>query len=727
MNRKTDSNSDLVYASDVPDINALHDEYKRSTLYGTPTASISDNDDIRLCRWPGQSEDGKKYSRLRDEGDPAFPFEGASDVRARLIDRTINDIVAILMTTFDRCQVKVNGTEFNDSETAAVATTLMQWFMQRFRPEIRKEAELLAQYTHQYGWAAISVIWEREMGMRQQRLSMEDIQNAVAAAVQANPNTSLSVLPEAIMNPEQESYAVELISMHMPFLSAKDIKRAVKELREDGEAMVPEPYISKNAPAFVALKPFDEISFPPETIDIQRARFVFHRTFMTEVELRAKASAEDWDKKWVEEAVKCAGHASSLTEEHLFPVSELANFQAHRNENLIEIVYAYAKAIDEKGTVGIYQTIFCPEAKQDLYAKHELTGYAHNKYPFVIYSRERIRRPIYESRGIPELAMTDQEEIKAQHDSFRDRTALTTLPPILVKKRFSGNNRIAPGVHLPVTNKDDYTFMEPPRGDVQNAFALIERVEMNHANYFGLFHPNIPVPKTQTSQQFLVNNWLDVWSEAQSMAFSMMLQFMAPDQIEGITGRALPQNASTLTNQYDFHVKYDVRDLDATFVIEKLKAINQFVLPLDSGGAIDRNKLVKAAIEAIDPDKAKDLIIDVGTASQMLYNKVQTDLGLMMLGNEATYTENDTSAQAKLQYLQDIMSKNPKAQQAMQGDQHFRSLLDNYVKNLQMSVMQEQNKQIGRTGVTPVGEAAAQGIQGQIKAADEAQPEQSQF
>ena len=725
MNKKNNSSDEFVYASEVPDIKALDKEYKRSTLYGSNTSSISDNDDIRLCRWPGQSEDGKKYSKFRDEGDPAFPFEGASDVRARLIDRTINDIVAILMTTFDRCQVKVNGTEFNDSETAAVATTLMQWFMQRFRPEIRKEAELLAQYTHQYGWAAINVVWDREVSKRHQRLSLNDLQTAVQAAVQANPSTALAGLIEAIMNPEQEEFAAELIGMYMPFLKLKDIKKAIKELREDGESMVPEPYISKNSPSFIALKPFDEISFPPETIDIQKSRMVFRRTFMSEVELRATAAAEDWNKDWVEEAVKCAGSSAALTEEHLFPVSELANFQAHRNENLIEVVYAYVKAIDSEGTVGIYQTIFCPEAQEDLYAKHELTGYAHNKYPFVIYSRERIRRPIYESRGIPELAMTDQEEIKAQHDSFRDRTALTTLPPVLVKKRFSGNNRIAPGVHLPVTNKDDYSFMDPPRGDLMNAFALIERVEMNHANYFGLFHPNIPVPKTQTAQQFLVNNWLDVWSEAQSMAFSMMLQFMSPEQIEGITGRALPQNASTISNQFDFHVKYDVRDLDATFVIEKLQAITQFVLPLDTGGAIDRNKLVKAAIEAIDPDKAKDLIIDVGTASQMLYNKVQTDLGLMMLGNEAAYTENDPAAQSKLQYLQDIMSKNPKAQQSMQGDQHFRALLDNYVKNLQMSVSQEQNKQIGRTGVTPVGESAAQGIQGSIQEA-EAQQEGQQ-
>jgi hypothetical protein len=72
------------------------------------------------------------------------------------------------------------------------------------------------------------------------------------------------------------------------------------------------------------------------------------------------------------------------------------------------------------------------------------------------------------------------------------------------------------------------------------------------------------------------------------------------------------------------------------------------------------------------------------------------------------------------------MSKNPKAQGAMRQDEHFRALLDNYVKNLQMSASQQQNKQIGRTGVTPVYEQAAQGMQGQIQQAEQMQKDAQQ-
>ena len=727
MKSYKNNEDELVFASNTPNIPYLYSEYQRSTQNGGNTANIAENDDIRLARWAGQTDDGKKHSENRMNGDGAFPFEGASDVRCRLVDRTINDLVSMMVTTFDRCQIKVKGTEFSDSENSATANVLMSWLLEsRIRSEVRKEAELLAQYGTQYGWAGVHVIWEQEMGTRFQTLQMEDIVAMVEKAVQMNPEAAIKDLPAAIMSPEQEDYAVDLIMQYLKSVNPKDVKKAVRELRTEGNAKIPETFIAKNQPLIVALKPYDEISFPPETIEIQKARVVFRRTYVTEVELRAMAAIEEWSDEFVQQAVNCMGMQSQFNDPNLLPAAALINYQVSRQDNLIELVYAYSRLIDENGIQGIYQTIFCPQAGSEDYASHGLLGYAHNKYPFVIYRRERTRRAIMESRGVPEIAQTDQEEIKAQHDAIRDRTAFTTLPPILVKKRLGGINKIAPGVHLPVTSADDYKFMPTPTGDAGTAFNLIDRVEMNHASYFGLPHPNIMPQKTQTTQQFIINNWLDVWSESFAMVFSLMLQYMQPEEIEAITGKPLPQNMSSVSNMFDFQVKYDVRELDTNFVIEKLKAITQFVLPLDAGGVIDKNKLVKAAIEAIDPDKAKELIINTGTASQLLYKEIQSDLGLMMLGNEANYVENDPSAATKMQYLQDIMGKNPKAQQAMQQDQHFRAVLENYMKNLQMSVSQQQNKQIGRTGVTPVAEQAGNQMQQQMRAAEEAQAQQEQ-
>ena len=722
MDKYASNKDKLVFASETPDIGYLYQEFQRSTQNGGNTANIAENDDIRLARWAGQTHDGKKHSESLPDGEPAFPFEGASDVRCRLTDKTINELVCMLMTTFDRCQVKVSGTEINDGDFAASANVLMSWLTQnKLRTELRNEAELLAQYTQQYGFSALNIVWEQEMGTRFQTIRMDDLIAIVQQAMQQNPETSLRELPDAIMSGDKDDYAVDLIQQYIKTLDPKQVKKAVKQLREEGKADIPETYISKNLPSLVALKPYEEIAFPPETINIQQARVIFRRVFISEVELRGLAKLNNWSDTFVEEAVAMAGMHSQFHDPNLIPAASLVNYQVHRNDHLIELVYAYSRQLDENGIQGIYQTIFCPRSGSEMYAEHGLLGYAHNKYPFVIYRRERLRRPIYESRGVPELCMTNQFEIKAQRDSIRDRTAFTTMPPILVKKRLGGINKVAPAMHLPVTSPDDYRFMPAPTGDTGTAFNLIDRVELENAQYFGLFHPQASPQLTQVTQQSIVNNWLDVWSEAFSMTFSLMLQYLDPAEIESITGTPIPQNMSNISNQYDFRIKYDVRELDTNFVIEKLKAIMQFVMPLDQGGVIDKNKLVKAAIEAIDPDKAKDIIINTGTASQMLYREIQSDVGLMMLGNEANYVENDPSAATKLQYLQDVISKNPKAQQTMQGDQHFRALLDNYVKNLQMSVSQQQNKQIGRTGVTPVGQQVAGNMQNQIQQADEMQ------
>jgi hypothetical protein len=165
---------------------------------------------------------------------------------------------------------------------------------------------------------------------------------------------------------------------------------------------------------------------------------------------------------------------------------------------------------------------------------------------------------------------------------------------------------------------------------------------------------------------------------------------------------------SDIHSQYDFNVRFDVRDTDPEFVMEKLKAIVETVVPLDSGGVIDRNKLVKLVIEAISPDAARELVIDQTTASQKLYKDVINDVGMMMLGNEALYVANDPAAESKMQYLQEILQKNPKAAQAAQGDRVFQILLENYSKNLQMSVEQQKNKTIGRIGVSPASEQIQQ-------------------
>jgi len=54
-----------------------------------------------------------------------------------------------------------------------------------------------------------------------------------------------------------------------------------------------------------------------------------------------------------------------------------------------------------------------------------------------------------------------------------------------------------------------------------------------------------------------------------------------------------------------------------------------------------------------------------------------------------------------MQFAQEIASSSPGVQEALQGNELFKELFSKYAQNLQMGVAQQQNKQIGLTGVAP--------------------------
>ena len=693
----------LAFFSETPDIGELRSELQRSLYNGGNVARLNSNDDIRLARWDGQSDDGKKYSSNLREGEQAFPFEGASDVRCRLVDQTINELVVILVSSWQLARLRVSGTEVGDASRAASIQTLADWIVNnKMRADLLNEAELLGQYTQQFGWSVAHIGWERRLGVRPVSITLAELeQRAMGGDIVANEAVT------SLKSTGTSDYSVSAI-MSLLGVSSDDASRVCDELMISGTSTFNQEYAVSNAPVVAALKPFDEICFPPETLDLQDARVIFRRTFMTEVELREMIKTAEWDEAFVDEAVKTTGMSDWYSEPNLIPATTNIGNTLERADNLIEIVYSYTRQIGPNGVPCIYYTVFCPNTRESLFAKHEMLDYAHGLYPFVEYRRERLRRSIVECRGVPELAYTDQLEVKAQRDSIRDRTAFETLPPIKVKKRLGTQNIIQPGGLLPVTTPDDYTFLSPPSGNPALAFNLIDRVEQSNASYFGLYHPNIVPTKTQMTQQFMVNNWLTAWSKIYKQVVCLTLQYMDGAEIERVVGMPIVLQPQELSSMYDFNVSYNVRELDTDYVLEKLKAISTFVVPMDAGGVIDRNKLTARFVEAISPEAAKDILLDQASASQKMYADVQTDIAKMMAGMEPQYVENDPAAQSKLQFVQDIIQKNPKAQASAQEDQQFQMLFQNYVKNLQMSVQQQQNKSIGRIGVTPVSDQMAQ-------------------
>jgi hypothetical protein len=696
-----DSTDKLAIASETPDIKALAAELSRSSFDSTLTTRSRDAENIRFNRWDGQSSDGRKWQSNQPVGKTVFPWDGSSDTKISLVDDCVNSMVDLCTTSFWRSTLKVNGVDPTDQEAQGASQRLMDWLvLSRMYSNLTSEVEVLAQIAWTYGWGALHITWQRETQLKMQHLKLEEI---VALAEQAPPDSVLADLPAMIAMPEQEDALAEILIGMFPSLKKKRALRCVRELRDEGECEFPRPVVRKNAPEVAALSPYTEFAFPPETTDLQSARVMFRREFMSEAQLRSKALDSEWDEEWVEAAVRTAGQSSS-PDAQAATLRSMTENDPESTSNLIEVVYSYARQVDEDGVAGIWYTVFCPSAvgdgDKDLYGEHELLEYEHGCYPFIVYRPEKTHRKIADSRGVPEIAATWQQEVKIQRDSIADYTSISTIPPIEVpKNRGGGPLRIGPGVQVPVLRRSEIGFMEVPRREPGVAFSLIDHIEMRADSYFGRTRPDSDPVRPQMRQQRVVNNWLHCWTECFKQVFSLCLQFMDPMEIQRVTNSQA--QISSDSERYDLVLKFDVRELNPDYMQQKLEAVSKFVLPADSAGVIDRAKTVQAGLRSIDPALAAELVQPQAQASQRMYEEQRNAVGQMSLGNEAIYPENDPAAQLKMQMVQDIVQKNPKYQMQLQQDPLFQQLMQKYAESLQFSAQQQQNAQIGRIGVTP--------------------------
>lgn len=694
---------DVLAESLEPNIGEYIAEFRRAHTDQRLTNRITEADQTRFSIWDGQSSDGKKHSQ--QIGEAAFPWEGANDTRIRLADEVCNFHVALCNQATNRSELKVSATEMSDLEISEAAQVYMQWILDAWMfPELGQELRLHAGYTQQYGWSMLHVVWDRTRSAVPKQVTLQQL----AEALQAQ---GVAVDPLEFLESQQD-FLTDFLKGIYPTYKKSDIKKLLTELRETGKTTVIATEVTRNQPKVVALRPYHEVLFPPETTDIQRARCIMRREFYTVADIEQLAEAEEWDPDFVDAIKKTKGMATQHWDNGRNPVVGPGEKIEDRT-NLIEIVYGYSRRIDENGLTGIYLTIFSPlverNHEKELYAKHVLVTEAGDTYPFECHTREMLRRCPVESRGIPELIKTWQNEYKVQADAQFDNTSLTVLPPLLKPTRYGQHLKLGPAVQIPEQRPGDIRWLNPPsQVGVENAKLVQSEIRLRVASYCGLPHPEVSPVVTQIMQQDMVNNWTSHLACVYRRLWELVQTFGEDAEFQRVTGLDMPLPRSK--KRYDFQVSFDVKELDPEFLDKKLQAVTNFVLPSDTAGTIDRTKLTLLQLKAIDPSLAKFITMDAGPASQKLFDDVNTQVISMALGNEAMYKENDPTAATKLQFLQSILQSNPKYQQKMSDspiegrtenpDPLFVELVQKYVQNLQMSVMQDRNKQIGRLGVS---------------------------
>lgn len=755
-----------AFATDSPDIGALQEQFAQCSPVSRGWHRIDDNDDIRYQWWDSQSSDGKKWDVNQPEGKPAFPFDGASDCKIPLADELINDQVDVLTEAFHRSAARVSGNPETEStgKTARVRK-LMEWMRgTKLYGEMAEEVELLAQYGLTYGAAVMEVGWERQLGYRNHVFSMEmllgaaqqareiRVKKTIRAAVEARASlragpvgngmpmvpmaaqrpSIIEMFPAMIQDPALDNESAKVLQKiyaaycegqktsnfdyEVKELSLARARKAIGELREDGEAKLPLPYLCKDKPYLRARKMWEDVFIPEYAAKVQESPAVFLVDWFSEAELRAMAETEEWNQRWVNEAVKHKGEFSAFTSNYSlnngqrYKAASLGYTEQDKSE-LVEVITCFRKLVDEDGVLGVYKTVFhgnfgAKSQDKDVFAWHGLNEDPIGlNYPLVQWRREVNARSLCASRGVPQIVNTDQRKVKVQEDAVTDRTSFETLPPILVPAKSGVDYRFNPAGQIPVTRMDmKPEFMQPPKSSPGTSEWLVDRIERRQDRYFGRRRADEPPENSLIKKQKLVRSFLVACSEICQFQFQMMAVNMPPEKIQRITGSTEPLASSVeIEEETAFLLAFDTQEFSPEFIEVKLKAVSE-IAASDPSGTIDQAKLTRYKLRAIDPNLELELTTDVQGAAGQVLKQVKDDFVNMHNGVPAHYTENDPTSGMQVSYAQQLIQTSPTYQISLKQDPRFQELVMEWFKNKKFSLDQMANKQIGRIGVDPRGD-----------------------
>ena len=690
---------------DVPDISELQAELADILEDAARNHRRRDDyDDVRFARWEGQTPDGRKHEE--ELGYRPIPWEGASDIHYRLADRIVNEHVHMALESFFRSNMTVAGLEFSDQKKASHWRDCLAYFLeQRMLPELRREVEILAQevYSGSPAIGILGVYWQQESLLQMKTFTVQDIQTMIGQM--GGDENLLNQVIGIMQDPDMEEEALALLSQYFTGVKEKILKDGLNQFRETGQATLPSPVLHENRPRFVAHKLYEDFFVDANCTELDRARVIMRREWFSETELRDKINSEGFSEEFVEAVLSQTEGQSGVAEFDYRNPIQLGVHTIGKGvegdfDDLYEIFYSYKRVYDEDTNVpAIWCTAFSSHVP-DLYGKHQMLEYGHGQMPFVLFTRERLSRSIFDSRGIPELVATQQYEGKVQRDLRNDGAQMTCIPPLLVNARRAGLNLImAPGSQLTVTRVDDLQYMNPPQLS-QSSIEAEQAAVMDAERYFG--NPEKPEAK-QMYQQCMVNRWLDSWREALSQSLSLCQQYLSPEFVSRITGgdpEEIRVRQDDIAGKFDLSLRFSVDTLNPEFMQKKLQAITQLT-QFDTAGALDRNKLVKLIAEQIDPTLANQVVQDPTTANQKEIEDEQ--LSWVRIANEIEPPAKEgVNFQLRQQTAQQIMQTSQELQEKMRDKPLVKQLAENRLKYLQFGLDQQQNAQIGRIGVKPV-------------------------
>lgn len=630
------------------------------------------NHDTRFAWWPGQSDDGRKwshperYGRLSPGQEPTrkvFPWEGASDARVRLVDGVIREHNMLKQLAVDRRQQRIGPRNLSPDEDpqakAALWGQVAEYYEDLTKHEARRETRRWADIGHEYGNGILFAGWKVEMQtvtktinaevltqiVQQAALDVAEQQSALeweagggdpqeAPELEAEQQFLISQdaemkLQDMILDDEQREVLVAKLLQVDPEMPKDEARRVARELKF-GEAV---EYVAvttgEQLPERRALTFGIDVFFPALTTTMKKARWVCMPEWVSDVMLRERINnpKEPYDEAWVEEVLQQPGKALDLallgngTTCQQVPwilsgggvrcgvnITDLEKL----NTCMFQILHVYYVASAVGNVPALYHTVLHGYVP-DKAGYHECCEHYHARMPFFETLTDPEAPYILASEGYGEKSLTDQAEVKTQRDSRSDDASLRIKPPLEVPFNQSKRVNWRPGEQIAIRSTAGMGVIRPmtPGSDARGS-QEIESTTRNSFNEYWFRGTTVDPDMKNAYRQLLVSDFLHDLAAVKLCEFQLIQQF-APEDIKASFVGGLPVSLSAtreeIQGRVGIELDYDVNELDPDRAEKTIKSV-VLLRQLDPENNLNFNPLLKACVSYLLPAHYKTLVSD---------------------------------------------------------------------------------------------------------------------
>lgn len=709
-----DTDSDLSLRTDEggPNIKLMADAINEvAGLASDEIDRMARDENTRMAWWTDQQDNGRKPDTVN--GREPSPWPHASDTRVRLADGLVTYDVKIMKIAARKARLTVRGTEAGDMRDAGKVQIYLEHLRDtRLRRINSRECELAAQFRQTYGKCLTAITWQQENALDYEQLSIEGLMQRAAQEGPGGGAYTALANTIALDDPDAQRAAIEMLRNLYPALkTTADARAALVDLVNAGAAVLPVVYQRINEPRREALKLWRDVWLPINTEDVQRAPWIAWRRTFSAAEVLEKETGEGWDADFVDAALGTMGKSIiEITGTDQQDSSRREQFidSAEHMKGRIEVFYVYHTSVDDDGVPCKHLTVMSPHimaleqqtGEAAPFALDQPLDYDHGLYPFVEHRRERLDRQLISSRGVPELVMTNQTEVKHMRDSRINQTDLVLSPPIVRPEREVG---------LPLSFRPRGEIGERRNGQTRQMTMpntapagepLEETARKDALDYFGRLRADDPV-KAGIYDQDLADEFCDEEAEVWRHILKLCQQFEEAFNFTRIVGgqpTSFNLSREEIQGEYDLRLYYNTDTLDPDRMKAKAELFNRFVYPL-SQGEIDVAPVMSGLMHAFFPEFAD---VSLRGGEQVTQKEVDDEElnWTRMIGNvEPKMVEEGQNFQLRLQWLEQQVAK-PESMQLMQSLPWMENLVQKRMEHLRFMVQQKTvNAQTGRVGV----------------------------